>query len=130
MKARIRRQRKTRLPPARGRRPSHQPGRMNTLEKAYAENVLDVRKAAGEIAGYWFEEVNLRLADRTYYRPDFLVMLADGELEFHEVKGHWEDDARVKIKVAASRFPFRFLAVEKRPKKQGGQWVFEEISGR
>jgi hypothetical protein len=29
-------------------------------------------------------------------------MLADGQLQAHEVKGHWEDDARVKIKVAAS----------------------------
>ncbi len=27
------------------------------------------------------------------------------------MKGHWEDDARVKIKVAAEMYPFRFVAI-------------------
>jgi hypothetical protein len=32
--------------------------------------------------------------------------------------GHWEDDARVKIKVAARLFPFRFFAFQWRK----GEW--------
>ena len=50
-------------------------------------------------------------------------MLADGTLEVHEVKGHWVDDARVKIKVAADMYPFRFIAI----KAAGGNWQTEEF---
>jgi hypothetical protein len=42
----------------------------------------------------------------------------------HEVKGFWQDDARVKIKVAASIYPFKFIAV----KKAKGGWEREEFS--
>jgi hypothetical protein len=83
---------------------------MNTLERRYAEH-LALRKVAGEIAWFAFEPIKLRLAKATFFTPDFFVMLADGELQAHECKGHWEDDARVKIKCAAEAFPFRFVAV-------------------
>ena len=98
----------------RGRVSQHEPGRMNKTEAAHAER-LELRKKAGEIAGYWFEAVKLRLADKTWLTPDFLVMLADGTLEFHEVKGGFvRDDSLVKLKVAASLYPlFRFVLCEK-----------------
>lgn len=113
----------TLAPPAPTARGVHrQPGEMNKTERAYSE-ALEDRKAAGEIASWQFDAVKLRLAAKTFYTPDFLVMLADGSIEFHEVKGHWEDDARVKIKVAARLFPFRFLAV----RKVKGGWQEEEI---
>lgn len=92
---------------------------MNKTEAEYAR-FLELRKAAGEIAWFAFEGVKLRLADKTFYTPDFAVMRADGLIEMHEVKGHWMDDARVKIKVAAEQFPFRFLAFKKRAKRDGG----------
>lgn len=101
-------------------------GKMNGTEANYAGH-LEMRKAAGEVAWFKFEGVKLRLADNTFYSPDFAVMLAGGELEIHEVKGHWEDDARVKIKVAADLYPFRFVAVQAVPAKQGGGWRFEEF---
>ncbi len=85
-------------------------GKMNKTEAAYART-LEARKHAGEIVWWVFEPFNLRLADRTFYKVDFGVMLANGELECHEVKGFWTDDAKVKIKVAARLFPFRFVAV-------------------
>lgn len=87
-------------------------GQMNLTERDYGDT-LELRKRAGEIAWYRFEGVKLRLADNTFYTPDFAVMLIGGELEIHEVKGHWTDDARVKIKVAAEMYPFRFIAVRK-----------------
>jgi len=46
----------------------------------------------------------------------------------HEVKGFWQDDARVKIKVAADMYPFRFIAVKPRAKKDGGGWQTEAFS--
>ncbi|MBO9710543.1 MAG: hypothetical protein J7521_20270 [Caulobacter sp.] len=98
-------------------------GRMNKMEAEYGA-MLEVRKRAGEVAWYAFEGIKLRLADLTFYSPDYLVMLTNGELEVHEVKGFWEDDARVKIKVAASLFPFRFIAVQ----KARGAWSFEDFS--
>lgn len=85
-------------------------GEMNGLERRYADH-LKQRQFAGEIALYAFDSIKLRLAGNTFYTPDFLVMLTDGEIEVHEVKGFWEDDARVKIKVAADKFPFRFKAI-------------------
>jgi hypothetical protein len=98
-------------------------GGMNKTEVAYAEH-LKLRERAGEIAWYVFEGVKLRLADKTFYTPDFIVMLRDGDIEMHEVKGFWEDDARVKIKVAAAMFPFRFLGIQK--DKAG--WKIEEFT--
>jgi hypothetical protein len=101
-------------------------GQMNKTEAAYAQH-LEIRRAAGEILWYRFEGVKLRLADNTFYSPDFSVLLADGTLECHEVKGFWQDDARVKIKVAADQYPMRFIAVKVRAKKNGGGWDVEEF---
>jgi len=101
-------------------------GQMNATEAAYA-SVLASRQAAGEVAWYRFEGVKLRLADATFYTPDFAVMLSDGLLEMHEVKGHWQDDARAKIKIAADQYPFRFIAVRKATKKAGGGFTVEEF---
>jgi hypothetical protein len=98
-------------------------GKLNKTESAYGA-VLELRKRAGEVAWYAFEGVKLRLADKTFYTPDFAVMLTSGQLEMHEVKGFWEDDARVKIKVAASLFPFQFIGV----RFVKGAWSFEEFS--
>jgi hypothetical protein len=102
-------------------------GEMNGTEKRYAQH-LDERKRSGEIVWVRFEGMKFRLADNTFYTPDFMVMLSDGHIEAHEVKGHWQDDARVKIKIAADMYPFRFVAVQARPKKAGGGWSLEDFS--
>ena len=101
-------------------------GNMNKTETAYSHR-LEAQKRAGEILLWQFEALKLKLADLTYYTPDFLVVSKDGVVELHEVKGFWRDDARVKIKVAASQFPFRFLAVKKQSKKAGGGWDVEKF---
>ncbi|MGU7780510.1 hypothetical protein [Burkholderia sp. PU8-34] len=101
-------------------------GEMNQTEKRYATH-LEARRQAGEIVWYRFEGIKFRLADNTFYTPDFAVMLSDGRLEAHEVKGYWQDDARVKIKVAADQYPIRFIAVKANPKKAGGGWQTEEF---
>lgn len=100
-------------------------GRMNKTEAAYSQ-YLEALKACGEIVWWKFEAIKLRLADNTFYTPDFFLLMANGQLECREVKGgYWTDDARVKIKVAAGLFPFRFVAVQKKPNKQGGGWKTE-----
>lgn len=101
-------------------------GQMNSTEARYAAH-LEQRKQAGEVAWFKFEGVKLRLADSTFLTPDFFVMLVSGELEAHEVKGYWEDDARAKTKIAADMYPFRFIAVTAKTKKAGGGWAVEEF---
>lgn len=95
---------------------------MNRTETAYA-SYLEAQKVSGQVLWYQFEPMNLRLADRCFYKVDFLVMTGTGHLECHEVKGYWTDDALVKIKVAAETFPFKFLAV----KLEKGEWKFREF---
>lgn len=102
-------------------------GQKNKTEQAYGEH-LEQRRVAGEVAWYKFEGVKLRLADNTFYTPDYAVMLTSGHMEMHECKGHWTDDARVKIKVAADMYPFRFLALKVKSKKAGGGWEEEDFS--
>ena len=86
-------------------------GKMNKTETAYS-NLLEFKKGLGEVLWYEFEPMNLRLADKCFYAVDFLVMLKNGQLECHEVKGYWTDDALVKIKAAAEKFPFKFISVQ------------------
>jgi hypothetical protein len=101
-------------------------GKMNKTEKQYDGHLAQL-KYAGKILWHEFEAIKLRLADNTFYTPDFAVMAADGVIELHEVKGFWTDDARVKIKVAADKFPFRFMAMKPRTLKAGGGWEVEEF---
>jgi hypothetical protein len=97
--------------------------RMNKTEAAYAQHLAD-EQAAGRVLWYGFERVTLKLADDCRYTPDFAVRMADGSQEFHEVKGHWRDDARVKIRVAADIFRWdRFRAVT----RCKGGWTYEEF---
>ena len=102
------------------------PGKMNQTEAAYAEHLRALQHAR-EILWFRFEGIKLRLADNTFFTPDFAVMAADGVMEMREVKGFWQDDARAKIKIAADQYPFRFIAVRVRPKKDGGGWAVEEF---
>ena len=99
-------------------------GTMNATETRYAEH-LDAERHHGRIAWFKFEGVKLRLADACFYSPDFAVCRADGAIEMHEVKGMWTDDARVKIKVAAEMYPFKFVAIRAQSKKAGGGWAVE-----
>ncbi|MCO6514321.1 MAG: DUF1064 domain-containing protein [Snodgrassella sp.] len=102
-------------------------GQMNKTEQAYEQEVLKPAMQSGQIVWYQFEGIKLKLANNTFYTPDFNVMNADGTMEMREVKGFWQDDARVKIKVAASEYPFRFIAVKRIAKKNGGGWCIEEF---
>jgi len=85
--------------------------RMNKQEAQYAQYLELLRKSL-QIIHWSYESIKLRLADRTWYTPDFLVI-----------------NARVKIKVAAEQYPmFRFKAVKPRAKKRGGGYDVEEFS--
>ena len=101
-------------------------GERNKLEAAY-ELELEAQKQRGEILWYVFEGMTLKLAEDTRFTPDFVVLLANGEIECRETKSIWRDDSKVKIKVASQLFPFRFVAVYAVPKKDGGGFRYEEF---
>lgn len=91
------------------------PGVMNRLEADYAAH-LDGLIVSGDIITWRYEPLKLKLADKTYYSPDFLVIAADLGVELHEVKGFMREDAAIKLKVAAETFAFFkfFLATRRR----------------
>ena len=102
-------------------------GVMNKTEEAYAAHLEQLRHE-GKVLWFKFEGIKLRLAGSTFYTVDFFVMPASRELEAHEVKGFWTDDARVKIKVAAGMYPvFKFIAIKKQSKADGGGWNVESF---
>jgi hypothetical protein len=77
---------------------------MNQLEKRRAVE-LEALKRSGVVAEWRYEKITLKLADDTRYTPDFWIVDSDGAVNFEETKGHWRDDAKVKLKVAAEQFP-------------------------
>ena len=101
---------------------------MNKTESAYADR-LGGLLAQGMIEAFQYEPIRLKLAGGTCtYTPDFMVVMPNGEIEFHEVKAATskgvilaEDDAIVKIKVAAELYwMFGFRIFAKLPIKIGG----------
>jgi len=103
--------------------PVHPEGvqKMTQLEARYAAT-LEYLKRNGVLMDYRFEALKFRLAKRTWYTPDFLLIYPS-RYEVHETKGFWEDDARVKFKACADLYPwFHFVAITERKK---GEWVYE-----
>ena len=97
---------------------------MNKTEARYEREVLMPLKVSGAIIRYGFEDHTFKLGPDLRYTPDFSVQLPDGEMEMHEVKAgaskkdsdgvriadkpRIEDDAKVKIIVAAEQLPYTF----------------------
>lgn len=84
---------------------------MSKLERRFRDTVLEPAYVRHDIGNYWREPAKLRLAGRTYYTPDFMVIDRPGEhgipprFVMCEVKGFMRDDAAVKLKVAAAAYP-------------------------
>ena len=105
----------------------HKPGVMNQTETAFA-SILEQRRAIGEVISWEFEAMTFKLAIDCRYTPDFAIWLADGSMEFVDVKGSgpMDEKSRVKAKVAAEKFPqFVFVIEQRQAKKLGGGWKRE-----
>lgn len=109
---------------------------MNKTEQRYRDH-LQMMVAVGKVAGFMFEPMKLRLGPDwlSTYTPDFLVVYPDGLQEMVDVKGAsksagatggawWEEDARLKIKVAAGLYPYRFVGVHEDASEPSG-WARE-----
>ena len=119
---------------------------MNSIEEEFSW-ILEQQKRAGEIVDYAFEAMTFRLADRTTYTPDFVIVHHD-HFELVDVKARgvakigiskktgkpykkqWtskRDDAAVKMKVAAERFPWMQWAYYYH--EADGRWTREGVKG-
>lgn len=102
-------------------------GEKNMTEQRFEDEVLRPRMIAGEILWYRFDGIKLRLADNTFLTVDYAVLPADGVLTMIDVKGAAaivQEDARVKMRVAADQYPFLFqLAFP----QAGGGWTIKDI---
>lgn len=100
-------------------------GKMNKTEAAYAQR-LEAMKHSGQILDWKFHVLRVRLADATFYEPDFLVLTAEREIQIHEVKGGFTTDkGQMKVKLCAEVLPwFRVFKCS----KKGGEWLIQEFS--
>lgn len=99
-------------------------GEMNKTEAAYARH-LEALKFSGEVLDFWFEEMKFKVgASACWYTPDFVVQMKSGVLEIHEIKGHFQEDALVKTKAVALRYPYRVISI----KMAGGKWEIREFN--
>ena len=93
------------------------------LEARYAGH-LEAQQHVGEIRDIRYESVTFKLAKKTTLTPDFWVELPDRTVEIHEVKGRMREDAWVKLKVAAGRWPhFRWFLVT----RKNGEWIIKRV---
>jgi hypothetical protein len=93
--------------------------KMNKTEREFSK-ILEKAKVEGEILRWNFEEISLKIGPNTRYIPDFVAVLPNGRWQIFEIKGHLEDDAAVKFKTAAEKYPeisFHML------RKSKGRWV-------
>lgn len=85
--------------------------KMNQLEERFERDYLAPLLMGREVQWYEFEPMRFRLGGSAFYRPDFVAIDKAGQVIAHEVKGHWREAARARIKIAAGRFPWvRFYA--------------------
>lgn len=76
--------------------------RMNKTEAAWAIRL----ESDADVAAWWFGAVKFRLADRSWYTPDFVVQVQDGRFIVYETKGPYiREDAMVKFRGARERYP-------------------------
>jgi len=117
--------------------------KMNSIEEEFAW-LLQAKKLEKEILDWAFESWIFRLADRTTYTPDFMIVYPD-HFELVDVKARgmakmvrsksgkvykkqWtskRDDAAVKMKVAAAMFPWMRWAYYYH--EADGRWTREAV---
>lgn len=111
-------------------------GAMNRTEAAYGQH-LEARKIAGEVLWYAFEIATFKLADDLRFTGDYMVLLASGQLEIHEIKGtttkklksgpakapYFHGDAKTKVRMAAELVPMAFKVCY----LVAGNWIEEEV---
>ena len=94
------------------------PKRTWETETQYAA-MLNLMLKAGEIEGYKAQAFKVRLADNTWYTPDFMVHY-HSHVEVHEIKGGWiTDKGKIKFKIARDLWPIYDWRMMQGKKRKG-----------
>ena len=84
---------------------------------------LDLRKTVGQVKDWQYEPDTLVCAGGTKYTPDFRVTYPDDAREYHEVKGFWRTQDKVRMREAAVVSPLPIVLVSRR----AGAWTLKTI---
>lgn len=110
-------------------------GVLNSTERKFLAQHIEPLMLAGDAVAWWYEKWTWALTECTpgglrgiRYTPDFVVLMASGDLVVYEVKG--TSNARRqdlnRTKLFADLFPLRcFVATEKTKANGGGFSVCE-----
>ena len=104
-------------------------GVLNSTERKFLEGHIAPLMLSGEAVAWWYERWTWALTESTpgglpgiRYTPDFIVLMASGELVAYEVKGtgnaRRQDLNRTKL--FADLFPLRCFVATAQTQKDGG----------
>lgn len=112
--------------PARASKKAASGGRVpNPWERRARAEVIGPWIASGEVVGEpVYEGVSLRIAEGCRYKPDWACTRPSGALRVLEVKGFQREAARVRLLVAAERWPSVQFYLATRAK---GAWIVTRI---
>jgi len=88
-------------------KPELPPNIDSRYEGAYVK-LLESWLTEGKIQAYTLKPGSRRLGPDLRYEPDFEVINADGEVEYHEIKGRtkFAEKGIIKLKAAAEKYPY------------------------
>lgn len=91
-------------------------------EMQYAAH-LELQVSVKLVTGWEYEPDTLVCAGGTKYTPDFKVTLSSGAIEYHEVKGFWRTQDRVRMREAAAVSPYPIVLVS----RKRGAWTLKTV---
>lgn len=89
-------------------------------------NIKAIKLWEYEVDTFWFEKIKRGVRS---YTPDFKVFHINGDIEYHEVKGHMDPKSKTKIKRMKLYYPKIKLIVigEKEFKNIKNKWGLKKI---
>jgi len=92
-------------------------------ERLYALE-LELQQQQGLILWWRYEPISMVVIEvpskgksaKVRYRPDFMVVMPDGTIEFREIKGYLRDDARKTFLAACQQYPWWKFTMLRRTK--------------
>lgn len=106
------------------------PGKLNKTEARFDAYLCRLH-AEGSVLWHRPQCISLKLADDCWFRTDFAYLPPDRVLTIVDVKGAramMQDDAKVKMRVAAGLFPFRFAYAFPLSKRDGCDFEVDFLS--
>ncbi len=97
----------------------------NQLEQDFAWH-LSIQKSERKIFNCWAKPMVLAIGPTMTFEPDFMVDDGNNWIWLIDTKGPFSrEDSRIKIKIAAERYPMWNFLIVTRP---DGQWKAKEVT--